>query len=47
MELVGPGLDEPIVRLGHLVPGARKVAERLRDDDPGLVGQHRQLFEFR
>ena len=43
-ELVLARLDDPDVRLRHLVPRARKVPERLGDDDPRLV---RQLGDLR
>ena len=33
-----PSWIDAVARLGHLVPGAREVAERLRDDEPRLVG---------
>jgi hypothetical protein len=36
-DLVLAGLDDPPRRLGHLVPGARQVPERFRDDKTGLV----------
>ena len=38
-ELVVAGLHDPDVRLGHLLPGALQVTERLRDDDARLVGE--------
>src|SRR5262249_9206459 len=39
MQLVLPGLDHAPGRLRDLVPGAWKIAECLRDDQPGLVAQ--------
>ena len=36
-DLVGTRLDDPAGRLGHPVPGARKVTERLGDDETRLV----------
>src|SRR6187549_1088020 len=33
-ELVLARLDDADMRLGHRVPGAREIAERLRDHDP-------------
>ena len=37
VELVLALLDDPPARLRNLVPGAREIAERLRDHDSGLV----------
>ena len=39
MQLVLALLDDAVVRLGHLDPGARQVAERLRHDEARLVAQ--------
>src|SRR6185436_17491016 len=38
-QLVLSGLDDAPARLGHLVPRALEIAERLRDDEPRFVGQ--------
>jgi hypothetical protein len=32
-------VDHAVAGLGHLVPGAGEVAERLGHDQPGLLGQ--------
>jgi len=33
VELVLAGLDDPVARLGHFVPDATQIAERLGDDE--------------
>jgi hypothetical protein len=38
VELVLAVVDDPIAGLRHLVPGAGEVAERLRHDQAGFLG---------